>query len=183
MKEVEEMLSLQQFEGWITLNDTIMGGSSKANCCLTAEGLLLEGDVVERDGGFVSCQSPFFEPPMNLTSYKGLKLRVDGDGRTLKFAIACRGGRLGFAEFFHGGVRWVKQIPTNKSGTTEIEIAFSELKPTVRAKPVNYPLSFNASRVSQFQLLHSRFGSPGEMNSGFRSGPIKILLRSISGIL
>ena len=51
---------------WSVLNDTIMGGSSSSACRLTAEGLLLEGNIVEQGGGFVSCRSPRFQPPLNL---------------------------------------------------------------------------------------------------------------------
>ncbi len=75
------------------------------------------------------------------------------------------------------------EVPTSSSGTTVVKIPFASLKPTVRAKPVKFPLRFDSSAVTQFQLLHSKFGKPGEMNTGFRTGTIKILLRSISGIL
>ena len=49
------------FSDWESLNDTIMGGSSRANCRFTDKGLFLEGNLVEEEGGFVSCRSPVFE--------------------------------------------------------------------------------------------------------------------------
>ncbi len=183
LPEANAIVSTKQFQEWIPLNDTIMGGSSKAICRQTHEGLLFEGDVIEIDGGFVSCQSPLFDPPLNLSLYRGLKLMIDGDGRTFKFAVGCKGSVFRITDVFQGGVRWVKQVPTNNSGTTAVDILFEELQPAVRAKPIKYPLRFNPSKVNQFQLLHSRFGSPGEMNPGFKPGPIQVLLRSISGIL
>ena len=50
------------FADWASLNDTIMGGRSRAGCRVTTDGLVLEGDLVETGGGFVSCRSPAFSP-------------------------------------------------------------------------------------------------------------------------
>ncbi|MBR75859.1 MAG: epimerase, partial [Cyanobium sp. RS427] len=35
------------FADWTSLNDTIMGGRSRAGCRLTPEGLVLEGELIE----------------------------------------------------------------------------------------------------------------------------------------
>ena len=50
------------FADWASLNDTIMGGRSRAGCRVTPDGLVLEGDLVETGGGFVSCRSPACSP-------------------------------------------------------------------------------------------------------------------------
>ena len=42
--------SQDQFIDWSLLNDTIMGGNSRASCRVTSEGLFLEGEVVEDYG-------------------------------------------------------------------------------------------------------------------------------------
>ena len=55
------------FADWTSLNDTIMGGSSRAGCRVTPEGLLLEGELIEAGGGFVSCRSPRLQPPLDLS--------------------------------------------------------------------------------------------------------------------
>ncbi|NDC15587.1 MAG: CIA30 family protein, partial [Synechococcaceae bacterium WB9_2_170] len=80
------------FAGWQPLNDTIMGGSSQADCQATSEGLLLVGYVEPQGGGFVSCRSPVYAPPLDLSAYGALELELDGDGRRFKLAIACRDG-------------------------------------------------------------------------------------------
>ena len=174
------IFSADNFSEWTSLNDTIMGGTSNADCRVTSEGLLLEGNLIEEDGGFVSCRSNFFTPSLNLSKYRALHLELDGYGRTLKLALICRGRVFGISEFFQGGLCWVAEVPTNVSGTTRIDIPFNSLRPTIRAKKVRLPVFFDSSRISQFQLLHSKFGLPGELNSGFRPGSITILLRSIS---
>ena len=169
-----------QFHEWTSLNDTIMGGNSHADCTVNSDGLLLDGTLVEEGGGFVSCRSPILDPPLNLSKFQGLTLEVDGYGRTLKFALTCRELPLGFDNVFAAGLKWIYTIPTKSSGTTSVDITFRSLKPTVRAKAVRFPFGFNSSLITQFQLLHSKFGEPGELNPGFIPGPINILLRSIS---
>ena len=177
---ITPLIQGSEFSDWKSLNDTIMGGSSSANCHSTDQGLLLEGNLVEDGGGFVSCRSPVFEKPLNLSKYSGLILDVEGEGRTLKFAIACEKKTLSLSNLLKGDIRWVASLPTKKEGVSRIRIPFKDLEPARRAKPVRLPLRFDASCISRFQLLHSKFGQPGKMNSGFSSGPIKLLIKSIS---
>ena len=82
MPELEKVVSSSDFDDWFSLNDTIMGGSSKAVCRASSKGLSLEGVVVEEKGGFVSCKSPIFSPLLNLSSYQGFELKIEGKGRT-----------------------------------------------------------------------------------------------------
>ena len=170
------------FADWTSLNDTIMGGRSRAGCRLTPEGLLLEGELIEAGGGFVSCRSPRLHPPLNLSPFSALKLDVEGEGRTLKIALGCRDGVLGFTELIPGGLRWVTDVPTQAEGVTRVRISFADLRPTVRAKPVGLPLRFDAAGVTRIQVLHSKFGNAGELNPGFRSGAIRLLIRSIRAL-
>ena len=167
------------FREWASLNDTIMGGSSRAGCRISELGLVLEGEVVSEGGGFVSCRSPVYRPPLDLSSYSGLRLTLDGEGRSFKFAVACRDGVFGLTELIPGGLRWVTTVATESTGTTVVEIPFDRLQPVVRAKPVSLPVRFDPSCVTRLQLLHSRFGDDGQPNSGYRDGPIKMLFRSI----
>ena len=169
-----------EFSDWKSLNDTIMGGSSLAKCRSSEKGLFLEGNLVEEGGGFVSCRSPIFDKPFNLSKYSGLILEVEGEGRTLKFAIACEKKPLSLSNLLKGDIRWVASIPTKKNGVSSIKIPFKDLEPARRAKPVRLPLSFDPTCINRFQVLHSKFGQPGKMNSGFFAGPITVLIKSIS---
>jgi len=169
-----------EFSDWKSLNDTIMGGSSLAKCRSSEKGLFLEGNLVEEGGGFVSCRSPIFDKPFNLSKYSGLILDVEGEGRTLKFAIACEKKPLSLSNLLKADIRWVASIPTKENGVSRIKIPFKDLEPARRAKPVRLPLNFDPTCINRFQLLHSKFGQPGKMNSGFFAGPIKVLIKSIS---
>ena len=168
------------FVNWRTINDTIMGGSSEAKCRVTPSGLFLEGNLIEENGGFVSCCSPSFSPPLDLSGFRGIQTNIDGQGRTLKIAIGCEGNFNRLTQFFSVGLRWVAEIETKKLGTTISQIPFETFSPTIRAKPIGFPLKFSYGSITQVQLLHSRFGTDGGLNLGFYPGPFSILLRSIS---
>ncbi len=172
-----------EFSDWKSLNDTIMGGSSRANCRSSDKGIFLEGNLVEEGGGFVSCRSPIFDKPFNLSKYSGLIIDVEGEGRTLKFAIACEKKPLSLSNLLKGDIRWVASIPTNKKGVSRIKVPFKNFEPARRAKPVRLPLRFDPTCVNRFQLLYSKFGQPGKINSGFAPGPIKVFIKSISAYL
>ena len=184
MPELSKVLSSNDFDDWFSLNDTVMGGSSKAVCTSSSRGLSLEGVVVEEKGGFVSCKSPIFSPPLNFSNYEGFELRIEGRGRTLKFGVSCKYGILGLKEFFFdkspGGLRWVAEIETKRFGSTSVKVPFDSLEPTILAKKISVPIKFKSTSISQFQLLHSKFGKPGELNPGFKPGKINFLLQSIS---
>ena len=129
-------------------------------------------------------QVPIFSPVLNLSNYQGFELIIEGRGRTLKFGVSIKYGFLSFREFFldrsPGGLRWVAEIETNNFGTTIAKVPFDSLEPTILAKKIALPIKFKSDGISQFQLLHSKFGRPGELNPGFKSGKINFLLRSIS---
>ena len=184
MPRLSKVLSSSDFNDWFSLNDTVMGGSSKAVCKTTSRGLSLQGVVVEEKGGFVSCTSPKYSPLLNFSNYQGFELKINGRGRTLKFGVSCEYGILGIQEFFldrsPGGLRWVAEIETNRFGTTIIKIPFNRLEPTVLARKISQQIKFKSDAISQFQLLHSKFGKPGELNPGFKAGKINFLLQSIS---
>lgn len=171
------------FAGWQALNDTIMGGRSRGTVQATSEGLAMEAFVEPEGGGFVSCRSPVFDPPLDLSSYGALELQLDGDGRRFKLALACRDGVAGLTELIPGGLRWVSEFSTRSQGTSSVVIPFSRLTPSVRATPVGMPVRFDPARITRLQILHSKFGDMGGRNPGFRPGELRLLIRSISAVV
>ena len=123
-------------------------------------------------------------PLLNLENYQGFELKNEGKGRTLKFGVSCKYGILELKELCldesAGGLRCVAEIETKRFGTTIIKVPFECLEPTVLAKKISLPIKFKSSSISQFQLLHSKFGRPGELNPSFKPGKINFLLQSIS---
>jgi hypothetical protein len=171
------------FAGWQALNDTIMGGRSRGTVQATSEGLVMEAFVEPDGGGFVSCRSPVFDPPLDLSSYGALELQLDGDGRRFKLALACRDGVAGLTELIPGGLRWVSEFSTRSQGTSSVVIPFSRLTSSVRATPVGMPVRFDPARITRLQILHSKFGDMGGRNPGFRPGELRLLIRSIRAVV
>lgn len=171
------------FAGWQPLNDTIMGGRSQGDCRAGSEGLLMEAFVEAEGGGFVSCRSPVWTPPLDLSAYGALELQLDGDGRRYKLAVACRDGVAGLTELIPGGLRWVAEFSTRPVGTSVVVIPFSRLTPSVRATPVGLPVRFDPAGVTRLQILHSKFGDMGGRNPGFRPGELQLLIRSIRAVV
>ena len=171
------------FAGWQALNDTIMGGRSQGAVQISSDGLLLQAFVEPEGGGFVSCRSPVFDPPLDLSAYGALELAVDGDGRRYKLAIACRDGLAGLTELIPGGLRWVAEFSTRPNSTSVVVIPFNRLTPSVRATPVGLPVRFDAAGVTRLQILHSKFGDMGGRNPGFRPGELQLLIRSIRAVV
>ena len=171
--------SQQQFSEWSTLNDTIMGGQSQGSCRITSEGLVFYGELIEERGGFVSCRSNMFTPPLDLSKYKGLQLEVNGEGRTLKIAVSCKLNTLPIFKSMSVGLKWVAPISTKNNGATVCRIPFQSFEPSLRAKRVYFPVKFNPFSITQFQILHSKFGRPGRINKDFQPGKFEILVRSI----
>ena len=178
--QVEDLITFQTFSRWTTLDDMIMGGSSCSICKVCSSGLLLEGNVVEKNGGFVSCRSELFQPKLDLSRFSGIQLKVDAHGKTLKFAITSSNTLFGFSRFIPRGLKWVSTFSTKSSGTTIKRIAFNQLQPNVRASKISLPIAFNKRAITRFHLLYSKFGISGEMNKDFNDGKIQILVRSIS---
>ena len=68
MSKKKFLFQKKEFDGWKTLNDTVMGGSSSAFCEISNSGLILKGNIVEKAGGFVSCRSSIYKPCLLYTS-------------------------------------------------------------------------------------------------------------------
>ena len=175
------------FSGWHALNDTVMGGRSTGLCTVSSRGLRLEAEVVEDGGGFVSCRSPVFSPPLDLSEQAAFELELRGDGRHYKLAVACADGVAGLTEMIQGGVRWVANFATEPEGPCRVRIPFAQLRASIRARPIEtlplgLPLRFDAGRITRLQILHSKFGDDGSANPGFRAGPLTLEVMAIDAV-
>ncbi|KEF43471.1 MAG: epimerase [Cyanobium sp. CACIAM 14] len=175
------------FSGWQALNDTVMGGRSSGRCLVSSRGLRLEAEVVEAGGGFVSCRSPLFSPPLDLSGHSAFELELHGDGRHYKLAVACADGVAGLTELIPGGLRWVANFATAADGPCRVRLPFDRLRPSIRAKPITglplgLPLRFDPSRITRLQILHSKFGDDGAPNPGFRAGPLTLEVMAIHAV-
>jgi hypothetical protein len=63
-----------------------------------------------------------------------------------------------------------------------VEIPFAQLRASVRARPLNLPLRFDPAKVTRLQVLHSKFGDDGQLNAGFRAGPLQLALVAVRAV-
>lgn len=84
-------------DAWRSINDVVMGGVSSSGLCVTAEGVaIFEGIVsLERGGGFASVSSRL--AAMDLGNFKGIEVRVRGDGKDYRLRVRTNDGEEGVA--------------------------------------------------------------------------------------
>ncbi len=159
-------------EIWGALDDIVMGGISESSLKLTSDSAVFTGYVsTANSGGFVSVRTRNFEPPLNLSDYQGIELRVKGDGKRYKFIIRCNDGwdSIGYCYSFDT----VYNIPIT------IQIPFDKLIPVFRAKTLQEGKPFNPNQVFSLQLMLSKFEYDGALNPKFEPGLFQLEIESI----
>lgn len=159
-------------EIWGALDDVVMGGVSESNIKIINDKAIFSGIVrTENNGGFVSVRTKNFDPPIDLSDYQGIALRVKGDGKRYKFFIR--------SESKWDGVGYAYSFDTVHNYWTTITIPFSELIPVFRAKTVPNMGNFEASQVYSMQLMLSKFEYDGTLNPNFAPGLFGLEIESI----
>ena len=112
---------------WIIVNDDVMGGRSKATTQLSGNGTkVFQGALsLENNGGFATTRSR--PRDLELAGYKGLVMRVRGDGR--KYGISglpsSRRGELNI---------WQNKFTTTAGEWAEIQVPFDSLTRNVMGR-------------------------------------------------
>lgn len=159
-------------ETWGAVDDVVMGGVSESSIRLGGGRAIFSGNVsTDNNGGFASVRTRNLNPPWDLSNYKGIALRVQGDGKRYKFIIRCEGK--------WDGIGYCYSFNTLANYWTTIEIPFSELIPVFRAKTVPESGAFDASKVYSMQLMLSKFEYDGGLNPSFSPGLFSLEIESI----
>jgi transforming growth factor-beta-induced protein len=146
---------------WQTMNDGVMGGRSRGDATTSKNAtLLFAGDIsLENNGGFSSIRTR--PQDLQLGEYDGLKIRVQGDGRSYKMSLRTSGSSSWIAY-------WA-DFETVKDKWTTVEIPFSEWVPTTFGRKLAGP-----------RLVPSRINSVGFMLYDKKAGPFSLEVDSIS---
>jgi hypothetical protein len=148
---------------WGAVDDVVMGGVSQSDIRLRGNSAVFSGIVsTDNNGGFASVRTRNFNPPLDLSGYKGIELRVQGDGKRYKFITRCEGK--------WDGIAYCHSFDTIYNYPINISIPFSDLIPVFRAKTVSEAGSFDASKVYSMQLMLSKFEYDGALNPKFEPG-------------
>ncbi len=159
-------------EAWGAIDDVVMGGVSQSNIRLAENKAIFSGIVsTDNNGGFASVRTRNFEPPLDLSDYEGIELKVIGDGKRYKFITRCEGK--------WDGVGYCHSFDTVYNFPTTIRIPFQDLIPVFRAKTVTEASQFDAAKVYSMQLMLSKFEYDGELNPKFEAGSFSLEIEYI----
>lgn len=157
---------------WGAVDDVVMGGISQSGIGFKSGAAVFSGNVsIENSGGFASVRTRNFEPSLNLSNYKGIELRVKGDGQRYKIFVRT--------ETKWDGVGYAHSFDTIANEWMTIQVSFADLVPIFRAKTVSdTPLDPN--QIRSFQLMLSKFEYDSVLNPRFTPGLFSLEIESIS---
>ncbi len=159
-------------ERWGALDDVVMGGVSQSQLILGTDGAVFTGHVsTANSGGFVSIRTKNCEPPLDLSAYSGIQIRLKGDGQRYKFFVRSSPA--------WDGVGYAFAFDTKPGIWETITIPFSQLTPVFRAKTAPQAPSFDPATVYSFQLMLSKFEYDGALNPHFQPGPFQLVMEQI----
>lgn len=157
---------------WGVVDDVVMGGVSQSGIHLVENAALFAGNVsIANSGGFASVRTRNFEPPLLLTGYDGIDLRVKGDGKRYKFIIR--------SDPKWDGTAYSYSFDTIDNTWINVRIPFAQLVPVFRAKTLKDSPPIDLSRIYSFQLMLSKFEYDGELNPKFEAGSFALQVESI----
>lgn len=156
---------------WGALDDVVMGGVSQSGIQFGADAAYFSGNVsTANSGGFASVRTRNFEPPLDLSDYRGIELRVKGDGNRYKFMLRT--------ETRWDGIAYCYSFDTVPDTWITVRIPFSDFIPVFRAKTVgNAPI--DRSQILAMQLMLSKFEYDGALNPHFQPGFFQLQIASI----
>lgn len=157
---------------WGAVDDIVMGGISSSRLTWENGVAVFTGEVsTANNGGFASVRSKNLNPPWDLSGYKGIRLRIKGDGQRYKFILRCEGR--------WDGIGYCYSFDTLANSWITVDIPFGKLIPVFRTKTVASAGDFQASQVYSFQLMLSKFEYDGKYNPSFRPGLFRLEIESI----
>ncbi|NEP61120.1 MAG: CIA30 family protein [Symploca sp. SIO2G7] len=156
---------------WGALDDVVMGGVSQSGAQLQTEGLAFTGYVsTANSGGFASVRTRNFEPPLDLSAYSGLELRVRGDGQRYKFFLRDGAG--------WDAVAYAYSFDTVDGGWVTVQVPFADMKAVQRARVVQRG-PINTERIYSLQFMLSKFEYDRQLNPHFTAGAFQLTVESI----
>jgi hypothetical protein len=158
---------------WGVLDDVVMGGVSESR--ISGDGAIAEfsGNVsTANSGGFASVRTRNFDPPIDLSAYEGIFLKVKGDGKRYKVMLR--------PESCWDGVAYCHSFDTMAAQWITVYIPFDQFIPVVRAKTIAME-ALNPKAICAFQLMLSKFEYDGALNPHFLPGYFRLQVEAMGG--
>ncbi len=159
-------------ELWGALDDVVMGGVSESVLHLTPEGGLFTGVVsTANSGGFASIRMRNLNPPLDLSAFTGIELRVRGDGKRYKFFVRTQQG--------WDNVAYSISFDTHPETWQRLRFPFAEMIPTFRARTLPDAPPLDPSCIRAFQVMLSKFEQDKQLNPHFAPGPFGLQIQTL----
>ena len=132
-------------DAWRAVDDVVMGGVSRSGLRATEAGTaVFEGELsLENNGGFASVRT--LVPPTDLSSRKGLTVRVRGDGRRYRLRLRT--------DDRYDGIAYQAEFGTAAGEWEEITLPFAEFAPSFRGRRPPGAEPLDPSRIRQVGLM------------------------------
>lgn len=152
-------------DGWIVVDDAVMGGRSEGHLSAEDGHLVFHGVLRTRGGGFTSVRST--ELAGSLEGRESVVLRVRGDGRRYACDLRKRPRIRGW------GVTWRAEFDTADGAWTEVVLPLTDFVPTWRGR------TLDRSQRHEGEPFWFRSGSVGFILSDGIDGPFRLEVGAI----
>lgn len=134
-----------QEEGWVAVNDGVMGGRSSGGPRIEDGQLEFSGELsLANNGGFSSVRSVGRD--FDLSDASQVVLRVRGDGRRYQLRLATDARYRGLS------VAYGAEFDTRAGEWSEVRVPLASLAPTVRGRTLTGP-PLDRSQIREIGLL------------------------------
>lgn len=138
---------VKNLDDWLIINDGVMGGLSNSNFALSNHHTAIFSGVLrlENNGGFASTRSKAMQ--LQLDGFKGIQVRVKGDGNKYQFRIRTNNQMDGVAYRYH--------FETIKNQWQTITIPFIQCIPVFRGQILRNLEDIKPNKIQQMGILIS----------------------------
>ena len=138
---------MKNMDNWLIVNDGVMGGLSKSKFILSDSGTaIFSGNVtLENNGGFASTRTKAMR--FQLDGFKGIQIRVKGDGKKYQFRIRTNDR--------FDGISYRHHFETRLNQWQTISIPFNEFVPVFRGRVLRDVEPISPKDIQQLGILIS----------------------------
>lgn len=144
MQKHIDFTNQEEAQNWVIVNDTVMGGRSRASVVLENDMLLFSGDLsLQNNGGFASTRRIY--GAINWDGTQALEIKIMGDGRAYQFRLRTNKN--------FDGVAYVANFNTEKGSAQTLRFNIDDFIPQFRGRIVSNAPKLNYADVSQFGFM------------------------------
>ena len=131
-------------KNWVIVNDTVMGGRSRATLKLEQEMLVFSGDLsLRNNGGFASTRRIY--DPVTWDSKQAIEIQVLGDGRSYQFRLRTNRNA--------DGIAYVANFTTQKNSVQSIKFELSDFTAQFRGRLIRGAPDLSFADVAQMGFM------------------------------